>query len=173
MRGFKEINPCLIHKYQRQPCALLYFLFYFFGVCYSISVAVMLIQTHLTTTKFSCLFITLLSDSPVMDVESIPSRGGAVYPRLICCIKIISPLRRCSRESIRKYLKSAHFLCVLAFGRLEALFKYCPSPWSLSSVVLLFMSSCAAQCGHFRFRSHLSPFLPLFLSLSFIATCSS
>lgn len=24
-RGFKEINPCLIHKYQRQPCALLYF----------------------------------------------------------------------------------------------------------------------------------------------------
>lgn len=142
---------------------------------YSISIAVMLIQTHLTTRKFSCLFITLLSDAPMMDVESIPSRGGAVYPRLICCVKIISPLRRCSRESIRKYLKSAHFLCVLAFGRLidEALFKYRPSPWSLSSVVLLFMSSCAAQNGHIRFRSHLSPFLPLFLPLSFIATCSS
>lgn len=135
----------------------------------------MLIQTHLTTRKFSCLFITSLSDSPMIAVESILSRGSVVYPRWICCIKIISPLRRCSHESIRKYLKSAHFHCVLAFGRLvdEALFKYRPSPWSLSSVVLLFMSSCAAQYGHVRFRSHLSPFLPLFLPLPFIATCSS
>lgn len=134
-RGFKEINPCLIHKYQRQPLALLYFLFYFilFRVRYSTWVAVTLIQTHLTIRKFSCLLITLSSDSPVMDVESIPESRRR-------CLSSLDLLRQNNFPSpkVQPWInkkKSAHVLRVLAFGRLvdEALFKYGASPWSLSS----------------------------------------